>query len=37
MTGELLGQADAVATARRIFGGLLDPQQRQATDDELAR
>jgi hypothetical protein len=25
MTGELLGQADAVATARRIFGRLLDP------------
>jgi alkylmercury lyase-like protein len=25
MTGELLNQADAVATARRIFGGLLDP------------
>jgi Alkylmercury lyase len=25
MTGELLDQADAVATARRIFGGLLDP------------
>jgi hypothetical protein len=36
MTGELLGQADAVETARRIFGGLLDPQ-RQATDDQLAR
>jgi hypothetical protein len=25
MTGELLGQADAVETAGRIFGGLLDP------------
>jgi Alkylmercury lyase len=25
MTGELLNQADAVATARRMFGGLLDP------------
>jgi Alkylmercury lyase len=25
MTGELLGQADAVATARHSFGGLLDP------------
>jgi Alkylmercury lyase len=25
MTGKLLGQADAVATARHIFGGLLDP------------
>jgi Alkylmercury lyase len=25
MTGELLGQADVVATAGRIFGGLLDP------------
>jgi hypothetical protein len=37
MTGELLGQADAVATARRIFGGLLDPQPRQATDHNLAR
>jgi hypothetical protein len=37
MTGELLGQADAVATARRIFGGLLNPQQRQAIDDQLAR
>jgi hypothetical protein len=36
MTGELLGQADAVATARRSFGGLLHPQQTQATDD-LAR
>jgi Alkylmercury lyase len=29
MTGELLGQVDAVATARRIFGGLLDPQPRE--------
>ena len=37
MTGELLGQADAVATARRIFGGLLDPQQSQAIDNDLAR
>ena len=37
MTGELLGQADAVATARCIFGGLLDPQLRQATDDDLER
>jgi hypothetical protein len=37
MTGELLGQADAVATARRIFGGLLGPQPRQATDDEFTR
>jgi alkylmercury lyase-like protein len=37
MTGELLGQADAVATASRSFGGLLIPQPRQATDDELAR
>jgi hypothetical protein len=37
MTGELLGQADAVETARRIFGGLLNPQQTQAADDELAR
>jgi Alkylmercury lyase len=35
MTGEPLGQADSVATARRVFGGLLDPQRRQATDDEL--
>ena len=31
MTGELLGQAEAVETAGGIFGGLLDPQQRQAT------
>jgi hypothetical protein len=37
MTGELLGQADAVATARRIFGGLLDPQPRQAIHDNFAR
>jgi alkylmercury lyase-like protein len=37
MTGELLGQADAVETAGRIFGGLLDSQQRQTIDDELAR
>jgi hypothetical protein len=37
MTGELLGQADAVATARRIFGGLLDPQPNQAIHDEIAR
>jgi hypothetical protein len=33
MTGELLGQADAVERARRIFGGLLDSQQRQAMGD----
>jgi hypothetical protein len=31
MTGQLLGQPEAVETARGIFGGLLDPQQRQAT------
>jgi alkylmercury lyase len=31
MTGELLGRAEAVEEARRIFGGLLDPQ-RQAMD-----
>jgi hypothetical protein len=37
MTGELLGHADAVETARRIFGGLLNPQLTQAIDDELAR
>ena len=38
MTGELLGQADAVETARRIFGGLLDSQQRQAMgDNDLTR
>jgi len=38
MTGELLGQADAVERARRIFGGLLDPQQRQAMgDNDLTR
>lgn len=37
MTGEPLGQADAVATARRAFGGLLIPQQRQAIHDELSR
>jgi hypothetical protein len=37
MTGELLGQADAVETAMRIFGGLLDPQPRQAIHDEIAR
>jgi hypothetical protein len=33
MTGELLGQADAVATARRIFGGLLTPSAAKATGD----
>lgn len=38
MTGELLGQADAVATARRIFGGLLDHSAAQAIgDDDLTR
>ena len=38
MTGELLGQADAVERARRSFGGLLDPQQRQAMgDNDLTR
>jgi hypothetical protein len=37
MTGEVLGQPDAVATARRLFGGLLIPQQRQTIDDELVR
>jgi hypothetical protein len=37
MTGALLGQADAVATARRSFGGLLIPHQRQATHDQIAR
>jgi hypothetical protein len=37
MTGELLGQADAVETARRIFGGPLDPQPRQAVHDNVAR
>ncbi|HZD03199.1 MAG TPA: alkylmercury lyase family protein [Actinomycetes bacterium] len=30
MTGEVLGQAEAVEVAGRIFGGLLDPQRRQA-------
>jgi hypothetical protein len=38
MTGELLGQADAVATARRSFGGLLDLSAAQAIgDDDLTR
>jgi len=26
MAGELLGQAEAVEAARRVFGGLLDPE-----------
>jgi hypothetical protein len=34
MTGELLGQADAVATAGRIFGGLLAPSAAKATGDD---
>jgi hypothetical protein len=33
LTGELLGQTDAVATARRIFGGLLDPSAAKTIDD----
>jgi hypothetical protein len=38
MTGELLGQAEAMAAARRIFGGLLDPSAAQAIgDDDLTR
>jgi len=38
MTGEVLGQADAVETARRVFGGLLDPSAAQAIgDDDLTR
>jgi Alkylmercury lyase len=32
MTGELLGQAEALQEARRIFGGLLEPPGPQATD-----
>jgi len=28
MAGELLGQAEAVEAARRVFGGLLDPETR---------
>lgn len=30
LTGEVLGQAEAVKVAGRIFGGLLDPHGRQA-------
>jgi Alkylmercury lyase len=33
MSGEVLGPGDAVETARRYFGGLLDPQRRHAIDD----
>jgi hypothetical protein len=34
MTGEVLGQAHAVETAKRDFGDLLDPHPHQGTDDE---
>jgi len=34
MTGQLLGQAEAVEEARRIFGGLLEPPGPQAADGD---
>jgi hypothetical protein len=37
MTGELLGQADAVEMAGRIFGSLLDPQPQQAIHHDSAK
>ena len=35
--GEVLGQADAVETAGRYFGDLLDPQRRQMADGGQTR
>ena len=37
MTDEVLDQAEAVQMARLIFGRLLGPRERQATDDDTTR